>query len=80
MFNEPCVIAERVCGHIPDLGTGLGISKLLGIVSLVSIRGNNNGADSWRTKLFFDISGCLVFLRRALKEGYSKMKSTWTVW
>lgn len=46
MFEESCVIAERVCGHIPDLGTGLGISKLLGIVSLVSIRGNNNGADS----------------------------------
>ena len=53
MFNEPCVIAERVCGHIPDLGTGLGISKLLGIVYLVSIRGNNSEADSWRTKLFF---------------------------
>lgn len=46
MFEEPHVIAERVCGHIPDLGTGLGTSRLLGIVSFVSIRGNNNGAES----------------------------------
>lgn len=46
MFEEPHVIAERVCGHIPDLGTGLCTSKLLGIVSFVSIRGNNNRAES----------------------------------
>ena len=64
MFEEPHVIAERICGHILNLGTGLlllllshfscvqlcatglSTSKPLGIVSFVSIRGNNNGAES----------------------------------